>query len=507
MTYASLSTEGYGHDGSITLVARQGYSTGSGTTAALSTGGYGIGGSIAAICRDGYCAYPNLAATPPAGKQYKDVAGLPWPVGSDSWLASASPAAVNGDIQIVDLVVSPDGDTLIPFGDGTFEALMNTDASRQSFMANLFRIGTRTADTATIQYFNNHKPQQTGSIPVQLLNVTVAMTPLDLSLYNSDFEGDARTYSVSPASTNVLSDVGLALVGSVVSGTPPRVGNYSITFRVTDITGDYTDLAAVIFQVSMPGSFSTVPSLLGLSQSAAVAALSAASLMAVITFQTSTSTPGTVLTQSPAAGLSVASGSSVAITIAAAAMTVPSLVGLTQAVAQAAVIAAGFGFVVAPQLNGGIVGTVASQAPAAGTVAAPNSVVSINVAVVAMPNLIGLSFAQATALANASGILLNSPFAPSPAVVVTTQSVAPGVLLYSLLTPVTITLSSLNPVGNFDLENYIGPPSSAATYQPNYPLWMYHPILAPQIVISAVAQEALVASDPEWTTQDPFPTD
>lgn len=39
-----------------------------------------------------------------------------------------------------------------------------------------------------------------------------------------------------------------------------------------------------------------------------------------------------------------------------------------------------------------------------------------------------------------------------------------------------------------------------------YPLWMYHPTKGSQIVNDQASQDALVASDSQWTTVDPNAT-
>ena len=60
-----------------------------------------------------------------------------------------------------------------------------------------------------------------------------------------------------------------------------------------------------------------------------------------------------------------------------------------------------------------------------------------------------------------------------------------------------------------DYNSYCGPPIGSGDglpIQSGYPLWMYHPVLAAQIVNDGNAQAALVASDPRWQMTDPNAT-
>lgn len=50
---------------------------------------------------------------------------------------------------------------------------------------------------------------------------------------------------------------------------------------------------------------------------------------------------------------------------------------------------------------------------------------------------------------------------------------------------------------NTDASTYRGPPREGAL-RPGFPLWMYHPVYAPVIVINSVQEEALIASDSRW---------
>jgi serine/threonine-protein kinase len=126
----------------------------------------------------------------------------------------------------------------------------------------------------------------------------------------------------------------------------------------------------------------TVPDVVGQSESSATAELSNAGLRSDITEQESADQqPGTVLSQSPAAGVKVAKGSTVTVTVAKAPaqVTVPDVTGSDQASAEQRLGAAGFNVatqtrpVTDPAQNG----VVVAQRPTGGTRADKGSTVTI----------------------------------------------------------------------------------------------------------------------------------
>lgn len=137
-----------------------------------------------------------------------------------------------------------------------------------------------------------------------------------------------------------------------------------------------------------PAKEVNVPSLVGLTQAAAEAQLAAAKLvLGNVTEQYSSTVPaGEVMSQNPAAGQKVGEGSAVSITVSKgpeppATVTVPPVVGQTQANAQTQLAGAGFvvfiNYVPAPDPSW--VGRVVSQSPLGGSEAAAGSDVTIDV--------------------------------------------------------------------------------------------------------------------------------
>jgi len=100
----------------------------------------------------------------------------------------------------------------------------------------------------------------------------------------------------------------------------------------------------VTLEVSTGQPAVTVPNVVNVTQDVAVTRLDDAGLTPSIVKQTSSQVAGTVIDQSPTAGSSVPHGSSVTITVAQAPqlVTIPTVTGMTQAKAEAALTAAGF---------------------------------------------------------------------------------------------------------------------------------------------------------------------
>jgi serine/threonine-protein kinase len=122
-----------------------------------------------------------------------------------------------------------------------------------------------------------------------------------------------------------------------------------------------------------------VPSVTGQTQSQASAALEAASFKVSVKTATSSSVAqGTVISQTPAAGVTAVAGSTVAITVSSGVgtVTVPNLNGMSQA--QAGAQLGGLGLKVSVEGTG--TGNVVSQSPATVTQVAPGSTVTITLA-------------------------------------------------------------------------------------------------------------------------------
>ena len=130
----------------------------------------------------------------------------------------------------------------------------------------------------------------------------------------------------------------------------------------------------------------TAPNVVGLTQTAASATITAAGLAvgAITTVNSATVPGGQVISQVPAGGALVASGSLVSLVVSAGAapvFTVPSVVGLTQAAATTAITNAGLVVGAISTANSATVpsGSVISQSPIAGASVAPGSSVALTV--------------------------------------------------------------------------------------------------------------------------------
>jgi len=143
-------------------------------------------------------------------------------------------------------------------------------------------------------------------------------------------------------------------------------------------------------QTSPSGSGSTttpagvviVPSLAGQNVSAAVQQLVTTGLSYTLTYVSGTEPVGTVVEQSPAGGSRVEPTTQVRLTVTGTqvSVTVPNVIGQSQAQAQAALSAAGLDVRFVTKTNGSAVpGTVTDQAPAAGSTVAQQSSVTLTV--------------------------------------------------------------------------------------------------------------------------------
>ncbi len=132
-----------------------------------------------------------------------------------------------------------------------------------------------------------------------------------------------------------------------------------------------------------PSAQITVPNVVGDTQAAATAAITSDGLTAgSITTQASSTVPsGTVISESPTAGTSVAGGSAVSLVVSrgSAQVTVPNVVGNTQAAATTAIAGAGLsaGSITTQASSTVPSGTVISESPAAGTSVASGSAVTL----------------------------------------------------------------------------------------------------------------------------------
>ena len=178
--------------------------------------------------------------------------------------------------------------------------------------------------------------------------------------------------------------------------------------------------SAVDLVVSTGPAATTVatPNVVGLAQANAESAIVAAGLIVgtVTTANDATVPAGDVISQSPAAGVVVSLGSAVDLVVSLGPVTVatPDVVGLAQADAESAIVAAGLvvGTVTTASSNTVAAGDVISQNPTAGTSvvlgSAVDLVVSTGAALVTVPNVVGDSYTTAVSVINNAGLTVGN---------------------------------------------------------------------------------------------------
>jgi 6-phosphogluconolactonase len=129
----------------------------------------------------------------------------------------------------------------------------------------------------------------------------------------------------------------------------------------------------------------TTPNVVGLTQAAASTALSKVGLVAgQLSMQSSATVPsGSVISQSPAAGVIVVPGSAVSLAISSGTVAVPNVVAMTQTAAATALTGAGLALGTVTLASSATVsaGSVISQTPAAATMVLAGTAVNLSVSV------------------------------------------------------------------------------------------------------------------------------
>ena len=219
--------------------------------------------------------------------------------------------------------------------------------------------------------------------------------------------------------------------GGTITGTGPFVFTPGAGFTTSDsftyeIQDAFGQSAIGLVTVNRSATVA-VPNVVNQTQANASAALAAAGLTAgaIANANSATVPAGSVISQNPAAGASVATGSAVALTVSLgpALVAVPNVVNQTQANASTALAAAGLTTGAIGNANSSIVpaGSVISQNPAAGTNVAPGSAVALTVslgpALVAVPNVVNQTQANATAALTTAGLTTGAVTSASSATV------------------------------------------------------------------------------------------
>jgi beta-lactam-binding protein with PASTA domain/N-acetylneuraminic acid mutarotase len=207
-----------------------------------------------------------------------------------------------------------------------------------------------------------------------------------------------------------VASVNATLSDGIVSG--------AVGFQETGAQGSGTFTWTESGSFSTPAVSVTVPNLIGATQAVATAAINTAGLrVGTITRQNSDTVPtGNVISQMPVANSTVVSGSSVSLAISTgpASETVPNVVGLSQAAADSAIIAAGLSLGTVTQQNDATIssGSVISETPVAGVKASAGSAVTLVISrgplFVAVPDVVGLSQSDATTAIKGAGLIVGN---------------------------------------------------------------------------------------------------
>jgi hypothetical protein len=163
-----------------------------------------------------------------------------------------------------------------------------------------------------------------------------------------------------------------------------------------------------------------VPNVVGMSQAIAQTTITGAGLSvgAVTTGNSATVPSGQVISQNPSAGASAAANSAVAFVVSLGSapvnVTVPTVIGLTQAAAQTTITGAGLtvGAITTSSSATMPAGQVMSQTPAAGASVAPNSAVAI---VVSLGPALGGPVVEATVFSDGTGARTTAAFSTTSA--------------------------------------------------------------------------------------------
>lgn len=219
------------------------------------------------------------------------------------------------------------------------------------------------------------------------------------------------------AAQSAISSAGLS-VGSIATQYSPTVAAGNVISQIPGAGAEVAPGSAVDLIVSTGPQPVPAPNVVGLTQATAESAITGAGFtVGTLTSAYSETVPsGNVISQNPTAGTSLLPGASISLVISdgPAPVTVPDVVGATQAAAESALGSAGLATgVVTTQFDISVpAGSVISQAPSAGTLVSSGSTVDLIVsdgpAPVAVPAVIGLSETDATADISAAGFTIGT---------------------------------------------------------------------------------------------------
>lgn len=311
MSIASLITRGIGPDSSIAAAVLRGFTPNPVSGSLLPLRGFGTNSTIAGILLRGF----STSAAPT--QQQVVCTGTSWT--GDSLQESVSPAVEAGDIFYADFFTTPGNYPVTVNGDGTVVVDAQGDKNRQYFMANIYDTSASALYGAFRVYINNGVPQVVNPVSNIRVLVNNPIFPVDFTPPDPTAKRFIADPNSDPISSSVQSgalQAGLTLSNNVLSGQPTASGDQMPVLRFVDPVGDYVDVPLAI-SVD-PGAI--MPSVIGSSLAAAQATIIGAgfSVFSQVDQQPDSATAGTVIAQSPAAGLRVFTDAQSTLTIASA---------------------------------------------------------------------------------------------------------------------------------------------------------------------------------------------
>lgn len=290
-----------------------------------------------------------LPEPPPAGFQYETSDGSSPVTGGLTLKTGSSPAVVSGDVYIVSLVTTPGGFSISVNPDGTCDIAAGGSLARQSFTYSIWRTASDTIDGPQTVWVNELPPFWGQGVSITTPNNP---TPTTINFAGSPYaqspSGDTMVFAI--ASGALPPGCSLAPNG-LLALAPSAFGTFNFTVGATDIPGMTTPSPPCSIVVTGASSTGTVPNLAGDTSIVAQAAITAAGFPvgAVTSGQSTTAQLNLVISQNPTPQGGVPLTQAVSFVLGSGPPTpgppsvsvIPSLVGLTQAEAQAELNEAG----------------------------------------------------------------------------------------------------------------------------------------------------------------------
>jgi beta-lactam-binding protein with PASTA domain len=246
--------------------------------------------------------------------------------------------------------------------------------------------------------------------------------------YRVDAYDDKLTFS-SPSpiicQAPTVLDMTQAEAVSAITAAGLEVGSVSFvnncvstgTVRSQSISGGVPATLGLTVDVVISSCSTTVPNIVGLqtnggSTSSAAAALQTAHLtFGTITSAHSHAAAGTVISQDPTSAQSVSQGTAVNVTVSDGKAIVPDIIGDTQSTATGKIVSAGLLLGTVATIHSAVaLGTVLDQSPGGSSLVNAGTKVNLTVSdgKVVVPNIVGLTVAQASSALGAAGLVLGN---------------------------------------------------------------------------------------------------